>query len=106
MTVLSNFFPYCLLISMTCATGVSPGFERARLAIMTPAANPPTTLRKGMNLFLKEMDVTFRRDSVTRRPRVNKEGSRLDTLQKGIGEYYYTRIRPQTDTKAEVKPHS
>lgn len=67
-------------------------------------ANPPTTLRKGMNLFLKEMDVTFRRDSVTRRPRVNKEGSRLDTMQKGIGEYYYTRIRPQTDAKKETKP--
>ncbi len=59
-------------------------------------ANPPTTLRKGMNLFLKEMDVTFRRDSVTRRPRVNKEGSRLDVMQKDIGEYYYTRIlRPK-----------
>jgi ATP-binding cassette subfamily E protein 1 len=59
-------------------------------------ANPPTTLRRGMNLFLKEMDVTFRRDSVTRRPRVNKEGSRLDNMQKQIGEYYYTRIlRPK-----------
>jgi ATP-binding cassette, sub-family E, member 1 len=60
-------------------------------------ANPPTTLRKGMNLFLKEMDVTFRRDSVTRRPRVNKEGSRLDLMQKDLGEYYYTRVRPQTE---------
>ena len=61
-------------------------------------ANPPTTLRKGMNLFLKEMDVTFRRDSVTRRPRVNKEGSRMDLMQKDLGEYYYTRVRPQTET--------
>jgi ATP-binding cassette, sub-family E, member 1 len=59
-------------------------------------ANPPTTLRRGMNLFLKNMDVTFRRDSVTRRPRVNKEGSRLDNMQKDLGEYYYTRIlRPK-----------
>jgi ATP-binding cassette subfamily E protein 1 len=56
-------------------------------------AHPPTTLRKGMNMFLKEMGVTFRRDSVTRRPRVNKEGSRLDLLQKQIGEYYYTRLK-------------
>ncbi len=66
-------------------------------------ANPPTTLRKGMNLFLKDMDVTFRRDSITRRPRVNKEGSRLDTMQKEIGEYYYTRIRTQPDTKPDTK---
>ena len=61
-------------------------------------ANPPTTLRRGMNLFLKDMNVTFRRDSVTRRPRVNKEGSRLDIMQKDLGEYYYTRVRPQTET--------
>jgi ATP-binding cassette subfamily E protein 1 len=56
-------------------------------------ANPPMTLRKGMNMFLKDMNVTFRRDSVTRRPRVNKEGSKLDVFQKQIGEYYYTRLR-------------
>jgi ATP-binding cassette subfamily E protein 1 len=61
-------------------------------------AYPPTTLRKGMNLFLKAMDVTFRRDSATRRPRVNKEGSRLDKMQKQIGEYYYTKIlRPKKE---------
>ncbi len=56
-------------------------------------ASPPTSLREGMNSFLKEMNVTFRRDSVTRRPRVNKENSRMDTFQKDLGEYYYTRIR-------------
>jgi ATP-binding cassette subfamily E protein 1 len=56
-------------------------------------ANPPTSLRKGMNMFLKGMAVTFRRDLVTRRPRVNKEGSKLDTFQKKIGEYYYTRLK-------------
>ncbi len=54
-------------------------------------ANPPTSLRKGMNTFLKEMDITFRRDSVTMRPRVNKEDSQMDKFQKGIGEYYYTK---------------
>jgi ATP-binding cassette subfamily E protein 1 len=56
-------------------------------------AKPPTSLRKGMNGFLKEMNITFRRDSVTRRPRVNKEDSKMDTFQKHIGEYYYTRLR-------------
>lgn len=54
-------------------------------------ANPPTSLRDGMNAFLKEMKVTFRRDPVTKRPRVNKEGSKLDKFQKEIGEYYYVR---------------
>ena len=56
-------------------------------------ANPPTSLRKGMNMFLKEMNVTFRRDPTTKRPRVNKEDSKIDTFQKQIGEYYYTRLR-------------
>jgi ATP-binding cassette subfamily E protein 1 len=55
-------------------------------------ASPPTTLRKGMNMFLKEMKVTFRRDPMTKRPRVNKEGSKLDKFQKEIGEYYYVRL--------------
>jgi ATP-binding cassette subfamily E protein 1 len=54
-------------------------------------ANVPTSLRKGMNIFLKEMQVTFRRDPATKRPRVNKEGSKLDKFQKQIGEYYYVR---------------
>ncbi len=52
-------------------------------------ASPPTGLRDGMNSFLKEMMVSFRRDPQTKRPRVNKEGSRLDRQQKEIGEYYY-----------------
>jgi ATP-binding cassette subfamily E protein 1 len=52
-------------------------------------ANPPTDLRNGMNSFLEDMAITFRRDPQTKRPRVNKEGSRLDREQKDMGEYYY-----------------
>ena len=48
-----------------------------------------TSIRESMNTFLKDMNITFRRDSTTGRPRVNKEGSRLDRYQKSIGEYYY-----------------
>jgi ATP-binding cassette, sub-family E, member 1 len=62
-------------------------------------AHPPTSLREGMNTFLKEMNITFRRDSVTMRPRVNKESSQMDMFQKGIGEYYYSKT-----TKPEAKP--
>jgi ATP-binding cassette subfamily E protein 1 len=52
-------------------------------------ASSVTTLRNGMNAFLRQMGVTFRRDPQTGRPRVNKDGSRLDTQQKSSGEYYY-----------------
>lgn len=43
-----------------------------------------------MNTFLWEMGVTFRRDPDTKRPSVNKEGSKLDREQKNTGRYYYT----------------
>ena len=59
----------------------------------SPGINGETTtplpLRQAMNLFLKELGITFRRDPQTGRPRVNKEGSYLDRYQKSIGEYYY-----------------
>jgi ATP-binding cassette subfamily E protein 1 len=52
-------------------------------------ASQPISLREGMNVFLKDMGITFRRDAITKRPRVNKENSQLDRHQKTIGEYYY-----------------
>ncbi len=52
-------------------------------------AGQPVPLRDGMNSFLSQMDMTFRRDPTSGRPRVNKTGSKLDREQKKIGEYYY-----------------
>ena len=49
----------------------------------------PLNLKDGMNLFLKNIGITFRRDENTQRPRINKTDSRLDTEQKRVGEYYY-----------------
>jgi ATP-binding cassette subfamily E protein 1 len=52
-------------------------------------AHPPQEMREGMNAFLKGINITFRRDEETHRPRVNKPGSRLDRMQREQGEYYY-----------------
>ncbi len=52
-------------------------------------ALPPLNLRDGFNTFLRIMEITFRRDSITKRPRVNKLGSSKDQYQKRINEYYY-----------------
>ncbi|WP_456419252.1 ribosome biogenesis/translation initiation ATPase RLI [Methanocaldococcus infernus] len=49
----------------------------------------PLNKREGANRFLKEMQITFRRDPETGRPRANKEGSQKDREQKEKGEYYY-----------------
>ncbi|MDY6932240.1 MAG: ribosome biogenesis/translation initiation ATPase RLI, partial [Halobacteriota archaeon] len=48
----------------------------------------PYEMREGMNRFLKELGITFRRDE-TKRPRINKPNSKLDREQKAKGEYYY-----------------
>lgn len=49
----------------------------------------PLSLRDGFNLFLKLMGITFRREELTKRPRINKIGSTKDAYQKRINEYYY-----------------
>jgi ATP-binding cassette, sub-family E, member 1 len=52
-------------------------------------ASEPLAKEVGMNEFLKSLSITYRRDAETGRPRVNKEGSRLDRSQKDSGNYYY-----------------
>ena len=49
----------------------------------------PIHLRDAMNKFLSDVDISFRRDKETNRPRVNKTDSYLDRQQKEQGEYYY-----------------
>ena len=51
-------------------------------------AGRPQTLEKGMNDFLKELDITFRKEPDTGRPRANKPGSQKDTGQKQKNKYY------------------
>ncbi|RUM33571.1 MAG: ribosome biogenesis/translation initiation ATPase RLI [Archaeoglobus sp.] len=52
-------------------------------------ASKPMSMREGMNRFLSKLGITFRRDEDTKRPRINKPGSRLDREQRAKGEYYY-----------------
>ncbi|MGQ4554507.1 ribosome biogenesis/translation initiation ATPase RLI [Halobellus sp. GM3] len=52
-------------------------------------ATAPQEMREGMNDFLGDLDITFRRDERTQRPRINKPDSQLDRKQKKQGEYYY-----------------
>ncbi len=53
-------------------------------------AGAAVSMQEGMNSFLKEMGISFRRDASSGRPRANKVGSQLDSEQKKKGEYYYT----------------
>ena len=50
-------------------------------------ANKPESLLTGCNTFLKNLDVTFRRDPTNFRPRINKANSQLDQEQKLSGNY-------------------
>ncbi|HEV3433530.1 MAG TPA: ribosome biogenesis/translation initiation ATPase RLI, partial [Nitrososphaera sp.] len=56
-------------------------------------ATKPIKKEEGMNRFLKALSITYRRDETTGRPRVNKEGGRLDREQKESGNYYYMKIQ-------------
>jgi len=44
---------------------------------------------EGMNRILKALDITYRKDVHTHRPRINKPSSQLDREQKSKGSYYY-----------------
>jgi len=52
-------------------------------------ATSPLPKVEAMNKFLKSLDITFRRDEKSQRPRVNKESSRLDKIQKAESNFYY-----------------
>ncbi len=52
-------------------------------------ATSPMPKAAAMNRFLKSLEISFRRDERSLRPRVNKAGSRLDKSQKASGDFYY-----------------
>ena len=54
-------------------------------------ASSPMPKAEAMNRFLESLQLSFRRDEKSRRPRVNKMHSRLDKEQKSAGDFYYAR---------------
>ena len=62
--------------------------KKIPLALHGGLATGPFDLREGMNRFLSSVNVTFRRDHDSRRPRINKGDSRKDREQRNIGDYY------------------
>jgi ATP-binding cassette subfamily E protein 1 len=49
----------------------------------------PQTLLSGLNMFLSQLEVTFRRDPSNFRPRINKYNSVKDREQKLSGNYFF-----------------
>uniref|UniRef100_A0A6T8HP07 Uncharacterized protein n=1 Tax=Hemiselmis andersenii TaxID=464988 RepID=A0A6T8HP07_HEMAN len=52
-------------------------------------AGAPEGLLTGMNKFLTQLEITFRRDPENYRPRINKAESVKDKEQKAAGTYFY-----------------
>lgn len=52
-------------------------------------AKSPESLLTGCNRFLKNLNVTFRRDPNSFRPRINKKDSQMDKEQKLAGNYFF-----------------
>eukprot|EP00817_Percolomonadidae_sp_ATCC50343_P002842 CAMPEP_0117429220 /NCGR_PEP_ID=MMETSP0758-20121206/8786_1 /TAXON_ID=63605 /ORGANISM="Percolomonas cosmopolitus, Strain AE-1 (ATCC 50343)" /LENGTH=476 /DNA_ID=CAMNT_0005216075 /DNA_START=500 /DNA_END=1930 /DNA_ORIENTATION=+ len=65
-------------------------------------ANTPQSLLSGMNKFLKNLEITFRRDPTNMRPRINKLGSQKDTEQKNSGNYFFMNVTEDDDEDSEV----
>lgn len=53
------------------------------------SARTPESLLTGCNRFLKNLNVTFRRDPNSFRPRINKLDSQMDKEQKLSGNYFF-----------------
>merc|ERR1719201_2077901 len=51
-------------------------------------ASAPMSLLEGMNRFLAQLEITFRRDPTNYRPRINKAESVKDREQKTAGNYF------------------
>jgi ATP-binding cassette subfamily E protein 1 len=65
------------------------------------AATPPLGKEEGMNTFLGEIGLTYRRDVKSGRPRVNKPESKRDREQKQQGQYYYAARAGQPEGEEE-----
>ena len=61
----------------------------------------PEGLVSGMNKFLKQMDITFRRDPTSQRPRINKYESQKDQEQKLLGNYFLLEETKNHEEKKE-----
>lgn len=64
-------------------------------------ASSPLGKDEGMNAFLREVGLTYRRDITNGRPRVNKPGSKLDRDQKARGAYYYVSKKGEEAAQAD-----
>jgi len=51
-------------------------------------SSQPMTFHKGINMFLKDLGITFRKDHRFKRPRINIIGSQKDMEQKESNKYY------------------
>jgi len=56
---------------------------------LSSVANEPLSVGEGINKFLKELDISFRRDSISLRPRINKMDSAKHREQKRKGEFLF-----------------
>lgn len=58
--------------------------EKAKQGLGSSVLN----VEQGINDFLSFLNITVRKDPESKRPRINKEGSRLDKLQKEKGKFF------------------
>lgn len=98
-----NHKKYCFLVEHDF---IMSTYLAAKVIIFSKSSDPvggsascPHNFAQGFNLFLKELGVTFRRDTTTYRPRINKLNSQNDKIQKEKGDYFM--FEPQSQILPE-----
>lgn len=76
-----DFIMATYLADRVVVYGGKPGIECT--------AHTPQSLLSGMNTFLHQLNITFRRDPTNYRPRINKYNSVKDVEQKSTGNYFF-----------------
>lgn len=76
-----DFIMATYLADRVIVYGGTPGVETT--------CHTPQALITGMNTFLEQLDISFRRDPANFRPRINKLDSVKDKEQKKSGNYFY-----------------
>lgn len=81
-----------MMMTMSLSTGCSSKiilFDKKRIDDKAhSSATSPMKFSTGINGFLTQLDVTFRTDKTSDRPRINKQGSTMDSTQKQLNKYY------------------
>ncbi|KJH40237.1 hypothetical protein DICVIV_13822 [Dictyocaulus viviparus] len=77
------------MVPRVCELTWLEALEGLNIVSIAAAGWQSAALTEGMNRFLKMLEITFRRDTESYRPRINKKDSIKDMEQKKSGQFLF-----------------